>query len=69
MTTSIGRLRRIADKLQDIIDEADDRKITEVKTQPNTYDMYSFVSLGSDGFLDLDADVRDLLVEPEEDDE
>lgn len=69
MTTSIDRLRRIADKLQDIIDEADDREITEVKTQPNTYDMHNFVSLGSDGFLDLDADVEDLLVEPDEDDE
>lgn len=69
MTTSIDRLRRIADRLQSIIDEADDRKITEVKTQPNTYNMYNFVSLESDGYLDLDADVEDLLVEPDEDDE
>ena len=69
MTTNICRIQRVIDKLQEIVDEAEAREATEIKTCPNTYSLHEFVSLGSDGFLDLDADVDDLIEDPEYDDD
>ena len=69
MTTNICRIQRVIDKLQEIVDEAEAREATEIKTCPNTYSLHEFVSLGSDGFLDLDADVDDLIEDPEFDDD
>ena len=69
MTTNICRIQRVIDKLQEIVDEAEAREATKIKTCPNTYSLHEFVSLGSDGFLDLDADVDDLIEDPEFDDD
>ena len=69
MTTNICRIQRVIDKLQEIVDEAEAREATEIKTCPNTYSLHEFISLGSDGFLDLDADVDDLIEDPEFDDD
>ena len=69
MTTNICRIQRVIDKLQEIVDEAEAREATEIKTCPNTYSLHEFVSLGSDGFLDLDADVDDLIEDSESDDD
>ena len=69
MTTNICRIQRVIDKLQEIVDEAEAREATEIKTCPNTYSLHEFISLGSDGFLDLDADVDDLIEDLEFDDD
>ena len=69
MTTTVKRLCQVIDKLQEIVDAAEAREATEIKTCPNTYSLHEFVSLGSDGFLDLDADVDDLIEDPEFDDD
>ena len=61
MTMPIDQLRRIIDKLQTIVDGANDNGCTEVNMSCNTYGMYNFVSCGSYGYLDLDKDVDDLL--------
>ena len=68
MTVSIRKIQRIIDKLQEIVDEAENREATEVNTNCNTYGLNEFVSLGYDGFLDLNADIDDLIDEPEFDD-
>ena len=47
MTTNICRIQRVIDKLQEIVDEAEAREATEIKTCPNTYSLHEFVSLGS----------------------
>ena len=69
MKAPIYKLRRIIQSLQEIVDEAEAREATEIKTCSNTYGLHEFVSLGSDGFLDLDADVDDLIEDPEFDDD
>lgn len=69
MKAPIYKLRRIIQSLQDIVDIAEDRGIDTVQTNCNTYGLNEFVSLGSDGFLDLDADVDDLFEDPESDDD
>ena len=69
MNTSVNKLRRIVDKLQEIIDAADDRGATEVITSCNTYGLRQFISLGSDGFLNLNANIDDLIEDPEFDDD
>lgn len=69
MTTTVKRLRRVIDKLQEIVDAAEDREATEINTCPNTYGLNEFVSLESDGFLNLDADIDDLIEDPEFDDD
>ena len=69
MKAPIYKLRRIIQTLQDIVDIAEDRGVTEVETNCNTYGLHEFVSLGSDGFLDLNADVDDLFDAPESDDD
>ena len=69
MTTNICRIQRVIDKLQEIVDEAEAREAAEIKTCPNTYSLHEFISLGSDGFLDLNADVDDLIEDPEFDDD
>ena len=69
MKAPIYKLRRIIQSLQDIVDIAEDRGVDEVETNCNTYGLNEFVSLGSDGFLDLDADVDDLIEDPEFDDD
>ena len=69
MKAPIYKLRRIIQTLQDIVDIAEDRGVTEVETNCNTYGLHEFVSLGSDGFLDLNADVDDLFEDPESDDD
>ena len=69
MKAPIYKLRRIIKTLQEIVDEAESREATEIKTCPNTYGLHEFVSLGSDGFLDLNADVDDLIEDHEFDDD
>ena len=69
MTVSIRKIQRIIDKLQEIVDEAENRKVAEVNTNCNTYGLNEFVSLGYDGFLNLNADIDDLIDEPEFDDD
>ena len=69
MNTSVNKLRRIVDTLQEIIDAADDRNATTVVTYCNTYGLNQFISLGSDGFLDLNANIDDLIEDPEFDDD
>lgn len=69
MKAPIYKLRRIIQSLQEIVDEAEAREATEIKTCPNTYGLHEFVSLGSDGFLDLNADAYDLIEDPESDDD
>ena len=64
MNTSVNKLRRIVDTLQEIIDAADDRNATTVVTYCNTYGLNQFISLGSDGFLDLNANIDDLIEDP-----
>ena len=69
MKAPISRLRRIIETLQEIVDVAEDRGVAEVETNCNTYGLHEFVSLGSDGFLDLNADAYDLIEDPESDDD
>ena len=69
MKAPIYKLRRIIETLQEIVDVAEDRGVDEVETNCNTYGLNEFVSLGHDGFLDLDADVDDLFEDPESDDD
>ena len=61
MTMPIDHLRRIIDKLQTIVDEADDHGCTEVNMSCNTYGMHNFVGCGSYGYLNFDKDIDDLL--------
>ena len=69
MKTNISRIQRVIDKLQEIVDEAENRGVTEVITSCNTYGLRQFISLGSDGFLNLNADIDDLIEDPEFDDD
>ena len=69
MKTNIGKIQRVIDKLQEIVDEAENRGVTEVITNCNTYGLNQFISLGSDGFLNLNADIDDLIEDPEFDDD
>ena len=69
MKAPIYKLRRIIETLQEIVDVAENRGVAEVETNCNTYGLHAFVSLGSDGFLDLNADVDDLIEDPEFDDD
>ena len=66
MHTSISRIQKIIDQLQDIVDIAEEKEVTAVKTCSNTYGLNEFVSLGSAGFLDLDCDVYDLFDDEED---
>ena len=65
MTVSVKRLRRIKEHLEEILDEAESRGATEVKTLCNTYGMNEFVACGSSGFLDLKDDVLELFDDEE----
>ena len=67
MKAPIYKLRRIIQSLQEIVDVAENRGVDEVETNCNTYGLHEFVSLGSDGFLDLNANVDDLIEDPESD--
>lgn len=67
MSTTVSRIRRIIDSLQDIVDLADDEGVTKIKTTCNTYGLNRFICLGSDGYLDLDEDVYNLIIENGED--
>ena len=69
MKTNISRIQRVIDKLQEIVDEAENRGATEVITSCNTYGLRQFISLGSDGFLNLNANIDDLIEDPEFDDD
>ena len=69
MKAPIYKLRRIIETLQEIVDVAENRGVAEVKTNCNTYGLHEFVSLGSYGFLNLNADVYDLIEDPESDDD
>ena len=69
MKAPINRLRRIIETLQEIVDVAEDRGVDEVETNCNTYGLHEFVSLGSYGFLNLNANVDDLIEDPEFDDD
>ena len=63
MKVHISRLKRTIETLQELVDDAESAGIDEVKTMCNTYGLANFISYGSDGFLDLDADMSDLLDE------
>ena len=63
MKVHISRLKRTVKTLQELIDDAESAGIDEVRTTCNTYGVSNFISYGSDGFLDLDADMSDLLGE------
>ena len=69
MKTNISRIQQVIDKLQEIVDEAENRGATEVITSCNTYGLRQFISLGSDGFLNLNANIDDLIEDPEFDDD
>lgn len=69
MKTNICRIQQVIDKLQEIVDEAENRGATEVITSCNTYGLHQFISLGSDGFLNLNANIDDLIEDPEFDDD
>ena len=69
MKTNICRIQQVIDKLQEIVDEAENRGATEVITSCNTYGLHRFISLGSDGFLNLNANIDDLIEDPEFDDD
>lgn len=69
MKAPIYRLNRIIETLQEIVDAAEERGVTEVETNCNTYGLSEFVSLGSYGYLDLNADPYDLIEAPESDDD
>ena len=68
MTTNICRIQRVIDKLQEIVDEAENRGATEVIMSCNTYGLRQFIQFGSDGFLNLNANIDDLIEDPEFDD-
>ena len=63
MKVHISRLKRTIETLQELVDDAESAGIDEVKTTCNTYGLTNFISYGSDGFLDLDADMSVLLDE------
>ena len=63
MKVHISRLKRTIETLQELVDDAESAGIDEVKTTCNTYGLANFISYGSDGFLDLDADMSNLLDE------
>ena len=65
MAVSVKKLRKIKEQLEEILDEAESRGATEVRTGPNTYGMSEFIACGSSGFLDLNDDVYDLVDEEE----
>lgn len=69
MKTSISKIQRIIDKLQEIVDVAKDRETNEVEMNCNTYGLSNFIAIGSDGYLNLDADIEDLIDAPEFDDD
>ena len=68
MKAPICRIRQAIERLQEIVDEAKERNIDEVETCSNTYGLNNFVSFGSYGFLDLNADVDDLLEDDTDED-
>ncbi len=68
MKTPIYRIRQAIERLQEIVDEAKERNIDEVETCSNTYGLNKFVSFGPYGFLDLNADVDDLLEDDTDED-
>lgn len=69
MKAPISRLNRIIETLQEIVNVAENRGVAEVETNCNTYGLHEFVSLGSYGFLDLNANVDDLIEDSEFDDD
>ena len=69
MKAPIYKLRQIIKTLQEIVNVAENSVVAEVETNCNTYGLHEFVSLGSYGFLNLNADVYDLIEEPESDDD
>ena len=69
MKAPIYKLRQIIKTLQEIVNVAENSGVAEVETNCNTYGLHEFVSLGSYGFLNLNADVYDLIEDPESDDD
>ena len=63
MKVHISKLKRTVKTLKELIDSAESAGLDEVSTTCNTYGLTNFISYGSDGFLDLDADMSDLLDE------
>ena len=68
MKAPIYRIRQAIERLQEIVDEAKERNIDEVETCSNTYGLDEFVSFGPYGFLDLNADVDDVLKDDNDED-
>ena len=68
MKAPIYRIRQTIERLQEIVDEAKARNIDEVETCSNTYGLDEFVSFGPYGFLDLNADVDDVLEDDNDED-
>jgi len=56
MTVSKKDLELLIEKLQNCVDEMEDKNVDEISTSCNTYRMYKFISFGSSGYLSLDND-------------
>lgn len=69
MEVSIRKIQNVIDTLQTILDRANECDAVTVNTECNTYGLYNFISFGSDGYLNLDADIDDLIDAPEFDDD
>ena len=46
----------LIEKLQNCVDEMDDKNVDEISTNCNTYGMNKFISFGYSGYLSLDND-------------
>lgn len=69
MKAPISKIRRITEKLQELLDEAEYRGVNEVEVVCNTYGLSEFIGLGSYGYLNLNADTDELIEDPEFDDD
>lgn len=69
MTAPISKIKQFRDKLQEIIDVAENRETNEVETNCNTYGLNEFIAIGSYGYLNLNADIEELISAPEFDDD
>lgn len=56
MSVSKRDLENLIEKLQNCVDEMEDKEITELSTSCNTYKMNNFISFGYKGYLSLDND-------------
>ena len=67
MKVSKKELELLIEKLQNCVDEMEDKNVEEISTRCNTYKMNKFISFGYNGYLNLDNDY--IEVDSDEDDE